>query len=425
MLTFRRSAMAALSGALFLSAPAGAHWLGTEPYTIQILLPGDIIHFVDTAAEVQPDDVMYRLYVGDGPTAGSLSVVGEGDFASRKTLGGWNINNGTANVEGVVGTNAGFNVGSSGAPGATAGVLNILGSDIDLGGVDVYQGTLNVYAGSKIQNVEVFDEAFAYVTLFSQIGNLTTHAGAYAMIQQSIASSDLHCDQVGTVLVQDGTLRCGRATIENGGVVEIEPLLANSVFDVTNALTVRDGSLSVSGTIATTGSIVMGGSTTHLGVAGSNWANAGALDFQPSAVVGPVEMTVGADTQFHNGGLVRVSGHPSYQQLTVTGAGAELEIDGDLRIGEYVSQNQAKTFSGNVTVADGATVIVHGTLVLKPLAVLNLEPGGTVYAEDVDDAGTIHENGGELILPEPADAAATAVATAALGALARRRRIRR
>ncbi len=46
---------------------------------------------------------------------------------------------------------------------------------------------------------------------------------------------------------------------------------------------------------------------------------------------------------------------------------------------------------------------------------LNLEPGGTVYAASVDNAGTINENGGALVVPEAASG------LAGLGACARPR----
>ena len=78
-----------------------------------------------------------------------------------------------------------------------------------------------------------------------------------------------------------------------------------------------------------------------------------------------------------------------------------------------------------MTVADGATLIVHGELAIKPLGVLTLEPGGTVYAGSLANEGTIVENGGQLLLPEPARALADAAACAALAPLARRRRLGR
>lgn len=412
--------VACLFATLFFAATADAIWLGTDPYVIEILLPGDIIHRVDSAAEVQPGDVMNQIFVGNGPTAGEVTVSSEGTGGIPKVLGLWSINNGIANVEGVVGTGARFRVGSSGSASATPGVLHLKSSDVE-GSASVYEGTMTLEA-SKLGGVEVFDDASLFLALSSQIGNLTTKQGAYASIQESIASSDLHCDQVGTVFVQDGTLRCGRATVENGGAVEIESLLGLSVLDVADALTLRDGSLDVSGTDATTGSIVMAGANTELDIASSDWTNQDGLAFQPSAVVGPVEMRVGGGAHYHDGESVLVAGHPAYQHLTVTGMGTEFEVDGDLRIGEYVNfQGEPSSFSGNVTVADGATVIVHGQLALQSSAVLNIESGATVYAADVDDDGTINENGGTLVVPEAEGdasilAAITAIAAAAQSA---------
>jgi hypothetical protein len=62
---------------------------------------------------------------------------------------------------------------------------------------------------------------------------------------------------------------------------------------------------------------------------------------------------------------------------------------------------------------------VHGTLVIGPLAVLNLDAGGTVYAGATEIHGTVNENGGTLVVPEPG---ATLGGVAALVVLAWRSR---
>ena len=411
----------AVTSALLFAGAAGATWLETGDVTISILTPS--IQYVE-ASEVQPGDIMNGVHVGSGlyETTGEVTVVGEGSGAGRKQLGLWSIEYGTGNVQSVVGTVGVFWVGESAAPTAMPGVLHILNSDIDGGGIRVYKGTLTVDAGSKVQDVEVFDEASAYVTLGSQIRGVTTYDGGYASIKGSIATGGFGCSLGGTVLFEDSVFRCRSLSVIPGGIVDIGTLLApHATLDITNELKVYGGSLDVWNTIATTGSLVMGADHTDLGIAGSTWTNAGGLEFQPSSVVGPVEMTVAGASYYHDLGTARVSGHPGWQHLTVTGENTEFEVDGDLRIGEYISQNKVKTFSGNVTVADGATLIVHGELAIKPLGVLNLEPGGTVYAGTLANEGTINENGGTLVLPEAGAVGSALTAIASFGALSRRR----
>ena len=63
MLPFRCSSSAVcLVAALGLAASAEADWSGSLPDEISILLDGAIVHIVDSAADVQPDDAMYRIY---------------------------------------------------------------------------------------------------------------------------------------------------------------------------------------------------------------------------------------------------------------------------------------------------------------------------------------------------------------------------
>jgi hypothetical protein len=189
-------------------------------------------------------------------------------------------------------------------------------------------------------------------------------------------------------------------------------------------LTVNTASLRVISTLVETGSIFVSNDGTELDSNGSDWENAGSLRIA-SGAVGTTVIRVSGGSQFHNGGTARISGVGDTQHLRVTGGSTVFEVDGDLRIGEYTIGNNAFPYFGNATVADGATVIVHGELAIRPDGVLNLEPGGTVYAASLANEGTINENGGAHVLPQPASALSGAGAVAALGALVRRRRIRR
>ena len=395
----------------------------TGDVDISILTP--TIQSVEASA-VQPGDIMNEVFVGDGlfETTGEVTVVGEGSFLERKQLGEWIIDHGTGNIQSVVGTGH-FRVQTTAASGMPGG-LHILNSDIDGNGILVYQGTLTVDAGSKVTFVEVFDNASAYVTLGSQIGNVQTHDRAYLSLKESIATSGFPCGLEGTVLVEDSVFRCGAMSVHPGATVDVRTLNASSSrLDITNHLSVVSGSLDVSNTIATTGTLQVTNTNVHLGIGQTQWTNAGGVRIFVSSTSASAGMTVYGGSHYHDLGTIRVAGEPAVSHLRVTEANTEFEVDGDLRIGEYTVVNQDLTYSGNVTVADGATVTVHGTLAIRPLGVLNLEPGGTVYAESIENDGTINENGGTLVLPEPASALTGAAACAALLSVARGRRLQR
>jgi ribosomal protein S11 len=70
-------------------------------------------------------------------------------------------------------------------------------------------------------------------------------------------------------------------------------------------------------------------------------------------------------------------------------------------------------------------VVVDGALAIASEAVLELGPGSTVYVGSLDNNVTINENGGTLVVPEPASTPAAAATCAVLAALARRSRTRR
>lgn len=415
-----RPTLFAFSGALALAPAASATWTASGNYSIEILTPG--IEFV-TAPEVQEADVMYRIFIGStssGGVTGEVTVSNEGDATERKTLGLWRVIYGTGNVDGVVGTEATFQVGNSAAAGQLPGVLNIIASDITLSSASVYQGTMNVQAGSDIGSVGVFDEASLNVTLGSQIKNLTTHEGGYARVEDSAVVGDSFCSQAGIVLVQDGAFACQSLDVELGGDMQVETLnQPYSTLDIANRVRVNLGSLDVASAIATSGSILVNGVDSHLHITATDWTNAGGLDIAGNSPAGPAEVTVSGGSRYHGLGIARVAGNASWVHLTVTGAGTEFETEGAMRIGETLISGNTYNTAGTVTVEDGATVIVRGALVIKPLGVLNLEPGATVYADSVDNGGTINENGGTLVLPEPG---AMLSGVAALAALAGRKR---
>jgi len=95
----------------------------------------------------------------------------------------------------------------------------------------------------------------------------------------------------------------------------------------------------------------------------------------------------------------------------------ETDIIDEITVGDSGLIGNQQT--GTLTIEDGGDVDVDGTFTIRPLATLNLN-GGTLRVGAFDNQGTFNENGGTLIVPEPA---ATGVAALlALALVARRRR---
>lgn len=416
-------------GLLLLSETARAAWTESGDVDIAISTPGTVLV---EAEDVEESDVMAYVYVGGTSTTGEVTVVGEGDVTTRKQLGDWDIRQGTGDIQTVIGEfSARVTIGSSASPTATAGVLNILNSDLDdMSSFAVYQGTLNV-TGSRIGFVEVYEDGALYTSLGSRLGNLTTQEDSYTSIVESIVSSTQRCSLRSTVIVEDSSFHCRHIEIATSGAsvadVDFRAVGAPSVtLEATDLFEVQSGDVAVESAVVTTGELAVGAYETYMAIAASLWTNAGGTSVDPADPTSPVRLVIGAGTDFHELADFRVAGHPGWQHLTVNGAGTELEVDGDLFVGEYLDfRDRPQTFSGNMTVSNGAVVIVDGTLVVRPQGVLTIESGATVYAAATDIAGTVNENGGTLVLPEPAGAAAGAAAALVLAMHARRLRMRR
>jgi hypothetical protein len=411
-----RSLMLA-SAFYLLATPARADWTESGDVLISVSVNG-----VPTAIEAEdigPDDVVIGVRIG---TAGSSAAEGEatvsGETGSeRRSLGLWEVRNGTGNVQSTFGA-GGFIVGSGTSETSLDGVLEFLNSDVT-GGIDVRHGTLRVRAGSRVGGIEVFPFGTAYISEFSHTGFLTAQAGSFVQITDSfVDGSGLNCRWRGTVRADDSHITCGMLQVELGGVAEIGLLsLGPSSLDVTGQITVG-ADLSLRNTDVTTGSLLV---PSTVDMNGGTWTNLGALDVIPGNP-GPTVLRIGSGANFHQEGLARVAGIDSaVEHLVVTGDGTLLEADQDLHLGEYFFLGNPVSYPGTLTVADGATIIVHGTFQIGSQAIVNLEPGGTIQAAAVNDlGGTINENGGELIVPEPGSTAAGVALLASLATLARR-----
>jgi hypothetical protein len=405
--------------ALLLGASASANWIASGEVLINVDTGGGIE--VVEAEDVGPGANVTAVRVGGSSAAepGELTVVGEGGV-ERQPLGSWTIAVGVGNVQSTYGTGF-FNIGDSTGEG-TIGELEFLNSDVTAN-VRVRNGALRVRAGSKIDSVDVFSDGRAYVVEGSRVKVLSTDEGSYLNVDSSTVQqlAVQTCRMQGTALIVDSQFRCGSLELYNGADMDVMPALSSfSEFFIQNDLSAIGGSLEVSASDAGSGSIEVGGDAEHatsLRVSGTDWTNAGDIDFILESN-GPIELAISGGSRFDQQGTVYVSNETG-NGLVVTGGGTELEVGEDLVIGHPT----VGTIHGVMRVASGAVVVVHGTLVLGAGGVLDLESGGTLYANASEIDGTVNENGGTLVVPEPASIGAAAAA--ALAALVRRRRVRR
>lgn len=406
-----------LGAALALTASAEtaqATWTESGDVDIAIVNPGGGIEYVE-ADEVEPQDEMALVSVGSR-FPGEFTVVGEGSIPDPKVLGDIYVYEGEGSINTVVGTVGVLRVGDRAGAGSI-GVLTVLNSTLEEGSLRVFNGTANLIGSVIDRGADVLSGSSLHLSLGSRIGSLSTSADTNTSIVGSIVSSTFPCQLWSTVLFEDSILHCREIQIDNPGddttTVDIRAVAAAWVtVEADEEFDVNGGIVDVQYANVTTGSLRVASDDAYLGIAASRWTNAG------NTVIAPGEnnrIAIGAGSRFHELGFVRVAGLADSEDLTVNGAGTELEIEGDLRIGETVNlQGNPVDFLGNVTVSNGAEVIVHGTLAVRPQGVLTIETGATVYAADVENAGTITENGGTLVVPEPSATIGWIAAIAAL-----------
>jgi hypothetical protein len=416
----------ALSASFFaIAAPARATWTESGWVTIRTG-NGGLLEFVEADA-IEPDDIVAFVTIGSNftpPEEGAVTFVGDGG-TERQAIGAWSVRFGTGDVQSAYAEGS-FDVGGGSDASSTTGDLEILNSDI-VGGISVSKGALRVRAASKVGSIRVLPLGNAYIAEGSRTQVIETSEDSYLSVEASTVEQLAlqRCDLRGTALIVDSSFNCGSLDMSSGADTTMYPFLSSlSEFRIENALRIADASFDVSGSVASTGSIELGDdapNATSLEIAATNWTNAGGLTF--TRFDGPVELVISGGSQFLQGGTMRIRNQAS-DGLVVTGAGTELEVDDDVFVGQWVLATQ-QPYPGTLTVADGAVVIVHGTLVIGEGAFLNLEPGGTIYAAAAELNGTINENGGTLVVPEPASAVAGAGVLSALTALVRRSRVRR
>jgi hypothetical protein len=381
--------------ALVVLAPqAHATWTESGDVDIAIVNPGGGIEYVE-ADEVEEQDDMALVSVGSG-FPGEFTVVGEGSITDPKVLGDIYVYEGTGDIQTVIGTVGVLRVGDRAGAGSI-GVHTILNSSLEEGNLCVFNGTANLIGSAIDRGADVLSGSSLYLSLGSRIGSLSTSADTYTSIVGSALASSFPCQLFSTVLFEDSLLRCREVLIDNPGTdttnVDIRAVGVPFVtVEVAEEFEVNGGTVDVENAIVTTGSLRVASDDAYVGIAASHWTNAG------NTVIAP----------------------GTGNRLAI-GAGTEREVEGDLRIGETLNlQENPVDILGNVTASSGATVIVHGELLVRSQGVLTIESGATVYATSVVGAGTITENGGVLVVPEPGTTSGGVAALVALARLSRK-----
>lgn len=434
-----RSWLAAAAALTLEAGGAAAESFTGVDATIRVLRDASFVTLAPGVGgdfDVRADDEITAIVVGDSGTTES-QVPGQLTLEQVSGAGGAPRDLGSVDVDvGEMAVNA-SQVAGSATVGVTtdttftdpsAGELTLSGSTWD-GAVSVLNGRADVLE-SALDSLSIQSLGTASV-LGSSLGGLLVEAGGtIAVLNSTIGPSNtaLNGDAVlaGVALGgATGTVRSGDVVLRTSGVV-----LDGVTAPLPGAWTVS-GEFLVDGATAATGLDVEGdvqaGSTRVAGLqatavsihgADSQWTSAGGTRVSSplAGAVGTLEVREGADW------LEAQDFRLHHFLVSVHGAGSRLRVEGDLHVGQRLQANGTPVDGpGTLTVASGATVQVLGTLVVHDEGIVNLEPGGTIEAAAIDPSGTVNENGGALVVPEPGAAPGTLVAIAA--AAARRRRV--
>jgi hypothetical protein len=385
---------------LLAAQPAVANWFESGFVNIVAnLSPAE-------AEDIDPGDVIDSVVIGSEAESGELTVVSEGDVTTRQSLGQWTVRNGQGNIQSTFGTGGPLTVATGNYLNPTSPELEVLNSDI-VGNCGVgREGTLRLIA-SVIDDLQVGEAGSAYLSMGSRAEIVSSESGTgtgkYLQLDASsiVGRALQYCRLFDvTLLARDSLFACAYVDLSNGTDAQFRPeQTPYSEIRIQQALRITASDIDVQGGIASTGRLELTGSLlepTSLAIAATRWVNEGDLTVGRSDL-GPAELVLSGGTRFLQRGTATIATAGS-DGLAVSGAGTELEIEEDLIVGPF-------SLPGTLTVGSGAEVIVHGTFTLGPQAVLNLNAGGTIYAAAAEIEGTVNENGGTLVVPEPGAAA--------------------
>lgn len=379
------------------------------------------------AAAVLETDVVDEINVGDAGTpatrqTGSLTIAGVGSAETSRALGDVEVDSGTLTINGSfvdgeirlgVTTFSQFHEPSPGD-------LVITLSEMD-GEIFVGNGTLGA-SFCTLADVSVGDLGHAIIdncTVGHISGNgAASGGGSDIEITHAHVTSGLP-NYRGDVFISNSVLESVMGTVTDG-VIQIGSFGEPVSWDASATITVGGGDptdlLLTEASIDSATSIVRGGGATEALLQGASTWRASTL-FQ--VLSASTNLAVRGGSRILAGDQLWIGSASQVEVGSSVQADSSIEVGGDLHLGRASTTNF--TSGGTLTIEDGGRVEVDGTLRIYAPAVLNLEPGGVLRVTALENAGTLNENGGTLIIPEPGDALPALAAIGALARIARRR----
>jgi hypothetical protein len=418
-------ALLSLLVATLFAAPAaaqpGASWTESGDVSIQMIGPGPTFYGRD-AEDVLESDVVHEITVGDSgliedQQSGTLRIEGVGDQVTPRHLGDVFVLVGTLELSDVF---------------VDADFMRI-GVSVESQFTDLSEGTLSVLLSELSNEVTIRNGFFGCQA--SRIGGVTVLALGRAQISGCVIEA-ISISNPGTVSIDASTVDASSPSFRGNTVVTNSTILGNTggaldgvieigqpgepvSWDAAGTITVGANAVATDltvtdSTLDSNEAYVRGGGLTDFEMRGAAlWRTAGLFRFSSPSVTADINSA----SRIEVGTNLWLVG----AQVTVrsgVGVDSRIEVAGDFGLGNV----DEDTFgTGTLTIEDGGYVGVDGTFTIRPLATLNLN-GGTLRVTAFDNQGTFNENGGTLIVPEPATPAVAAWLALALVARCARRR---
>jgi hypothetical protein len=413
------------------SASAQTSWTESGYVQIYVYANGTGPRFGRQAEDVLETDVVDEIAVGDGGLIatrriGTLSIAGVGSAETSRALGEVEVDYGTLTINGSfvdgdidlgVSTFSQFHEPS---PGDLMITLSEMTGDIYVG-----NGTLGASA-SRLDDVTVNDLGHAVIdncTIDYISGDgVSGTDGSEIDITNSHVTAGLP-NYRGDVFISNSSLESVMGTIVDG-TIQIGSSGEPVVWDASNTITVGGGTyptdlVVTDSSIDSAISILRGSGATSVRLQGASVWRA-ATRFQIQSAMTTLHVRSGSrvesvDALWIGAALVEVG--------STVAASSRIDVGGNLDLGRFTEVNFSS--GGTLTIEDGGVVDVDGTLHIHSPAVLNLEPGGVLRVGALVNDGTLNENGGTLIVPEPGAAMLGGSVLLALAVLCRGRTRRR
>jgi hypothetical protein len=403
------------------SAQPDASWTESGDVTITYrLVEGGTIYGKE-AHEIIETDIIDEITVGESglignQQTGTLRIEGIGDAVTPRDLGDVFVLVGSLELNDAVADSNFIRVGvnvQSQFTDLSEGTLTVLLSDLS-NDVTIRNGLLSCSA-SRIGGITIGELGRALIA-DCVIEAVSISNGAEVSIDGSTIDAGLPRFS-GNTVVKNTTIFSTMGTI-NDGVIDIgrsgEPVNWNAAGTITVGGNAVDTDLTMTDSLlASTDAYVRGGGIVDFVMQGASiWRTTGLFRFSSSSVTADVNgashIEVGTNLWIA-GSLVTVR--------SGVGVDSRIEVAGDFGLGNV---DEDSFSNGTLTIEDGGYVSVDGTFTIRPLATLNLN-GGTLRVSAFDNQGTFNENGGTLIVPEPATSAVAAWLALALAARCGRR----